>query len=189
MGRLSAISSGLPQEPEDDECPAKITGTSSTHTLDSTTATTKTVWVIAKEKNDAGTLCYTSRPVYVTWNLSATLREIADALAANFVTPPSPTPAPGNNGKFRCDSSGCYPPPTKLDEIKSIRAEIHSGTIASPPVCKLNCGYHPTEEHRGVCFPFPACILGELACHWERSRGMSSDLSSMPVETLSRKWR
>ena len=89
----------LTQEPEHGKCPANIIGTSSTHTRDSTTATTKTIWVIAKENNDENTPCYTSNPVYVTWNLGSTLSEITDALAANFVTPTtSPTPEPGNNG-------------------------------------------------------------------------------------------
>ncbi len=82
---------------DDEVCTNVQNATSATHELNPTSATTKSIRVIVKE-NSADTDCYFSEPVYVTWNLGSTLREITDALAANFVTPTA-TPDPGPSGQ------------------------------------------------------------------------------------------
>ncbi len=75
---------------DDEVCTSVQNATSATHDLSSTTATTMSVRVIVKE-NSTDTDCYISEPLYIAWDLGATLREITDALAANFDRPSTPT--------------------------------------------------------------------------------------------------
>ena len=69
-----------------------ITSTKKTATVSSTVRTTKKYRVIVTN----GSHTATSDAVFVTWDLGATLRDITDALAANFATPTA-TPNAGSN--------------------------------------------------------------------------------------------